>query len=116
MAPDPDSAPGTRWQRRYDDLAARLPGLAERARPVLCGLGACVDVYARLERLAPADVEIVGVNKMQIRPVWDGQQFQPTRWIARLGVFGDDSPPAFDRLEHESPSSTAACPAGTSRW
>jgi ADP-dependent phosphofructokinase/glucokinase len=37
------------WQRRYAALAERLPDLAHRARPVLCGLGACVDVYVRLE-------------------------------------------------------------------
>jgi ADP-dependent phosphofructokinase/glucokinase len=36
------------WRTRYAELATRLPDLARRARPVLCGLGACVDVYARL--------------------------------------------------------------------
>jgi ADP-dependent phosphofructokinase/glucokinase len=36
------------WREHYADLATRLPALAGRARPVLCGLGACVDVYARL--------------------------------------------------------------------
>ncbi|MCH2191678.1 MAG: 2-oxo acid dehydrogenase subunit E2, partial [Gammaproteobacteria bacterium] len=25
------------------------------------------------------EVAIVGINKMQIRPVWDGQQFQPAK-------------------------------------
>jgi len=40
------------WPNRYADLAARLPELARRARPVLCGLGACVDVYVRLEEAA----------------------------------------------------------------
>ena len=46
------------WPRRYAELAERLPELARRARPVLCGLGACVDVYLRLEevvRLLTAD-------------------------------------------------------------
>lgn len=33
------------WEQRYAGLAARLPDRAERARPVLCGLGACVDAY-----------------------------------------------------------------------
>jgi hypothetical protein len=42
------------WQGRYADLAERLPDLASRARPVLCGLGACVDVYLRLEEAVPA--------------------------------------------------------------
>ena len=37
------------WPNRYADLAARLPELARRVRPVLCGLGACVDHYVRLE-------------------------------------------------------------------
>ena len=27
------------------------------------------------------EVAIVGVNKMQIRPVWDGQQFQPRKMM-----------------------------------
>jgi ADP-specific Phosphofructokinase/Glucokinase conserved region len=37
------------WQERYAELAERLPELAWRARPVLCGLGVCVDAYLRLE-------------------------------------------------------------------
>jgi len=39
------------WRQRYAALAERLPDLANRARPVLCGLGACVDVYVRLEEV-----------------------------------------------------------------
>jgi ADP-dependent phosphofructokinase/glucokinase len=41
------------WRERYDDLARRLPGLAREARPVLCGLGLCVDVYIRLSEAGP---------------------------------------------------------------
>jgi len=37
------------WPQRYAGLAERLPELAQRARLVLGGLGACVDVYIRLE-------------------------------------------------------------------
>jgi ADP-dependent phosphofructokinase/glucokinase len=40
------------WHERYAELAERLPELASRARPVLCGLGVCVDVYLRLEEAA----------------------------------------------------------------
>jgi ADP-dependent phosphofructokinase/glucokinase len=46
------------WQKRYAALAERLPELASRARPVLCGLGACVDVYlslAEVVRALPGD-------------------------------------------------------------
>jgi hypothetical protein len=46
------------WQQRYVALAERLPELANGARPVLCGLGACADVYLRLEeliRILPGD-------------------------------------------------------------
>jgi hypothetical protein len=39
------------WRERYAALAGRLPELARQARPVLCGLGACVDVYLRLEEV-----------------------------------------------------------------
>jgi hypothetical protein len=42
------------WQNRYAELATRLPEMARRARPVLCGLGACVDVYVRLEEAVRA--------------------------------------------------------------
>jgi ADP-dependent phosphofructokinase/glucokinase len=42
------------WRQSYTDLAGRLPDLARRARPVLCGLGACVDVYLRLEEAVRA--------------------------------------------------------------
>jgi ADP-dependent phosphofructokinase/glucokinase len=44
---------GTDWTARYDALARRLPDLARGARPVLCGLGACVDVYLRLHEALP---------------------------------------------------------------
>jgi ADP-dependent phosphofructokinase/glucokinase len=40
------------WQRRYAELAERLPDVVRRARPVLCGLGICIDAYVRLEDVA----------------------------------------------------------------
>jgi ADP-specific Phosphofructokinase/Glucokinase conserved region len=39
------------WQRRYAELAERLPDVVRRARPVLCGLGVCIDAYVRLEAI-----------------------------------------------------------------
>ncbi|MEM1199223.1 MAG: dihydrolipoamide acetyltransferase family protein, partial [Pseudomonadota bacterium] len=33
------------------------------------------------------EVAIVGVNKMQIRPIWDGQQFQPRKMMNLSGSF-----------------------------
>jgi hypothetical protein len=40
------------WQRHYAELAERLPDVVRRARPVLCGLGVCIDAYVRLEDVA----------------------------------------------------------------
>ena len=37
--------------------------------------------YAPVDGPQEAEVAIVGVNKMQVRPVWDGQQFRPRKMM-----------------------------------
>jgi hypothetical protein len=55
------------WRERYAELATRLPDLARRARPVLCGLGACVDVYARLGEALRALADAPGTQAAALR-------------------------------------------------
>lgn len=75
------------------DNAAELARLAEAARDgvikrdELLGGTITITSLGPLGALATTpiinhpEVAIVGVNKMQIRPVWDGQQFQPRKMM-----------------------------------
>ncbi len=75
------------------DNAAELTRLAEAARDGTIKLDELQGGTITVTSLGPLgalattpiinhpEVAIVGVNKMQIRPVWDGQQFQPRKMM-----------------------------------
>ncbi len=75
------------------DNAAELTRLAEAAREGTIKRDELQDGTITITSLGPLgalattpiinhpEVAIVGVNKMQIRPVWDGQQFQPRKMM-----------------------------------
>ncbi|MEM1101884.1 MAG: dihydrolipoamide acetyltransferase family protein, partial [Pseudomonadota bacterium] len=75
------------------DNAAELKRLSTAARAGTIGREELQDSTITITSLGPLgaiattpiinhpEVAIVGVNKMQIRPVWDGQQFRPRRMM-----------------------------------
>ncbi|MEL7300743.1 MAG: dihydrolipoamide acetyltransferase family protein [Pseudomonadota bacterium] len=75
------------------DNAAELKRLSTAAREGTIGREELQDSTITITSLGPLgaiattpiinhpEVAIVGVNKMQIRPVWDGQQFRPRRMM-----------------------------------
>lgn len=55
------------WQRRYAELAKGLPDVVRRARPVLCGLGVCIDAYVRLEAIVKVLDDSAGPAATELR-------------------------------------------------
>jgi 2-oxoisovalerate dehydrogenase E2 component (dihydrolipoyl transacylase) len=75
------------------DAATDMAGLADRARNgkaskddltgstiTISSLGA-LGAIASTPIINHPEVAIIGINKMAIRPIWDGQQFQPRKMM-----------------------------------